>query len=415
VDAGDAAPPGAPARVPRPTPAPLFFLLLLPFGVVVGYSQVTTPYVLDKLGLLALVATAAQQTGGLPHTLKILWAPALDARGLRKTWYVGCVVLAAIAQAAAVFVDAKTSLGLYTAVLFIANAGAATSSSAADTLMAITVPKERKGAAAGWCMAGNLGGTGIGGALGLSLTEHQPKAVTAAALAAAILLCALPVFWIDEPARPPHPVVRAVVGMAKDLWRTAISREGWTGVVICLSPVGAGAAVNLFAGGMHNDYHATDRTVEIVNGLLGGLVSAAGCLAGGYLADRMNRRLAYALAGAVTALVAIAMAFGPLSTEAYTVGTLSYQFANGVAYATFVAFVLDIVGHEGAVTTKYTLFVAAANLATSYTSVLDGFGYDRARVRGLLLTDAGATIVGIAVLLGMTFVVRRRPAAAVPA
>jgi MFS transporter, PAT family, beta-lactamase induction signal transducer AmpG len=205
--------------------------------------------------------------------------------------------------------------------------------------------------------------------------------------------------------------VRAVVDMAKDLWRTAISREGWTGVVICLSPVGAGAAVNLFAGGMHNDYGASPHTVEVVNGLLGGLVSAVGCLAGGYLADRMNRRLAYALAGAVTALVAIAMAFGPLSTEAYRLGTLSYQFANGVAYATFVAFVLDIVGHEGAVTTKYTLFVAAANLATSYTSVMDAWGYDKARVRGLFLTDAGATIVGIAILLGMTVLVRRRPAA----
>jgi PAT family beta-lactamase induction signal transducer AmpG len=399
----------------RPTPAPLFFLLLLPFGVVVGYSQYTTPYLLDKLGLLALVATAAQQTGGLPHTIKIFWAPALDTRGLRKTWYVYSLVLAAIAQAATVFVDAKAALGLYTVVLFAANVGVATASSAADALMATTVPKERKGAAAGWSMAGNLGGTGVGGSLGLFLTEHTPRAVTAAVLAATILLCGLPILWIDEPARPPQPVLRAVGGLAKDLYRTAISRVGWTGLLICLSPVGAGAAANLFAGGMHNDYHASESTVEIVNGLLGGIVAAVGCLVGGYLADRMNRRLAYAMAGAMMALVAIGMAFGPLTQGAYCIGTLSYQLANSIGYSAFVAFVLELVGEEGAVTTKYTLYVAAANLAISYTAVLDGWGYDRGRVRGLFLTDAGATIAGIAVLLGMTVLVRRRPAAAVPA
>jgi MFS transporter, PAT family, beta-lactamase induction signal transducer AmpG len=407
-DAGSALEPPRPAA--RPTPAPLFFLLLLPFGVVVGYSQVTTPYVLDKLGILALVATAAQQTGGLPHTIKIFWAPALDARGLRKTWYAYCLVLAAIAQAATVLVDAKASLALYTAALFAANVGVATASSAADALMATTVPKQRKGAAAGWSMAGNLGGTGVGGALGLFLTEHATRPVTAAVLAATILLCGLPILWIDEPARAPAPVLRAVGSLAKDLYRTAISRVGWTGLVICLSPVGAGAAANLFSGGMHNDYGASEHTVEIVNGLLGGIVSAIGCLAGGYLADRMNRRLAYAMAGAMMALVAIGMAFGPRTEHAFWIGTLAYQLANGIGYAAFVAFVLEMVGHEGAVTTKYTLFVAAANLAISYTAVLDGWGYDRGRVRGLFLTDAGATIAGIAVLLGMTYLVRRRSA-----
>jgi PAT family beta-lactamase induction signal transducer AmpG len=314
-----------------------------------------------------------------------------------------------------VFVDAKAALGLYTVVLFAANVGVATASSAADALMATTVPKERKGAAAGWSMAGNLGGTGVGGSLGLFLTEHTPRAVTAAVLAATILLCGLPILWIDEPARPPQPVLRAVGGLAKDLYRTAISRVGWTGLLICLSPVGAGAAANLFAGGMHNDYHASESTVEIVNGLLGGIVAAVGCLVGGYLADRMNRRLAYAMAGAMMALVAIGMAFGPLTQGAYCIGTLSYQLANSIGYSAFVAFVLELVGEEGAVTTKYTLYVAAANLAISYTAVLDGWGYDRGRVRGLFLTDAGATIAGIAVLLGMTVLVRRRPAAAVPA
>ncbi|HVY44770.1 MAG TPA: MFS transporter, partial [Minicystis sp.] len=162
----------------RPTPAPLFFPLLLPFGIVVGYAQVTTPYALDKIGLVAVVVATAQQTGQLPHTIKIFWAPAIDARGKRKHWFVGSLLLAACALAATVRADAKASLALYTALLFAANVGAATSSAAVDALMATTVPTERKGAAAGWSMAGNLGGTGVGGALGLWLTEHQSEGLT---------------------------------------------------------------------------------------------------------------------------------------------------------------------------------------------------------------------------------------------
>ncbi|APR86544.1 AmpG permease [Minicystis rosea] len=394
----------------RPSPAPIFLPLLLPFGVVAGYSQVTTPYVLDKLGLLAVLATTAQQTGQLPHTLKILWAPALDARGLRKNWFVASVALAAFALAAAVLVDAKASLGLYTALLFLANVGAATSSAAVDALMATTVPVEHKGAAAGWSMAGNLGGCGVGGALALWLTQHTSKATTAVVLVAVLFACALPVVRIDEPRRAPRPVVQAVVTLVKDLWQTAKSRPGWTGLIICLTPVGAGAAVNLFSGGMHNAYQVSEHRVEIVTGVLGGIAGALGCLIGGWLADKMNRRLAYALSGALTGLVALYMAFGPLTPTVFTWGTLLYQFTNGIGYAAFVAFVLEMIGHEGAVTTKYTLFVAAANWAISYSAVIDGWGYDRAGVRGLFLADAAATTVGIVVLVVMVLITRPRPA-----
>jgi predicted MFS family arabinose efflux permease len=397
----------------RPTPAALFFPLLLPFGVVVGYATVTTPYALDKLGFLAAVATAAQQSGQLPHTLKILWAPALDARGRRKTWFAASLLVAAFGLAATALVDARASLALYTALLFLANVGAATSSAAVDALMATTVPLDRKGAAAGWSMAGNLGGTGVGGALGLWLTEHQSRSVTAAVLALVLLLCGLPILRIDEPARVPHPIGRAIKALATDLYRTARSRDGWTGLIICLSPVGAGAAANLFAGGMHTAYGVSEHRVEIVTGVLGGLVSAAGCLVGGKLADRMSRRLAYALSGTLTALIALAMAFGPLSPSAFTYGTLAYQFTNGIGYAAFVAFVLEMIGHEGAVTTKYTLFVAASNWAISYTAVIDGWGYDRARVKGLFLADAAATAMGLMVLAAMVFLTRKKPGAAV--
>ncbi|MSP61061.1 MAG: MFS transporter [Myxococcales bacterium] len=394
----------------RPTRAPLFLPLNLPFGIAVGYATITTPFVLDKLGFLAMIATAAQQTGQLPHTLKLLWIPAMDARFRRRSWYIASVVIAAIALAATALVDAKAHLSLYTALLFAANVGAATSSAALEGLIATTVPTEHKGAAAGWFNAGNLGGTGIGGAVALWLTQHQSPALTAGVLAVLTLVCGLPILFVDEPVRVAHPMLSAIGNLARDLYRTAVSYEGWTGLVICLSPVGTGAAANLFSGAMHNDYGVSEHRVEVVTGLLGGLVSAAGCLFGGYFADLMNRRLAYAASGAIMAVIAVAMALGPTTVGWFTYGTLAYQFTSGIAYATFSAFVLEMIGHEGAVSTKYTLFVAAANWAISYTAILDGWGYERGRVRGLFLTDAAATAVGIVVLVAMVLWTRRRPA-----
>ncbi|HYG67869.1 MAG TPA: MFS transporter, partial [Anaeromyxobacteraceae bacterium] len=205
--------------------------------------------------------------------------------------------------------------------------------------------------------------------------------------------------------------------MLKDLGRTVTSREGFTGLLICLAPVGCAALTNLFTG-MAPDYGASARVVELVNGVGGGLAGAAGSLVGGLLADRMNRRLAYACAGAATAAAALAMFAGPLTPSTYAWGTLAYGFAAGIAFATWAGMVLELVGPSAATATKYALFNASSNLAISYVTWLDG----RASTWPLpgavpaqrsLLFDAMLTAGGISFLVAMVVLLRRyRPEAA---
>ena len=95
---------------------------------------------------------------------------------------------------------------------------------------------------------------------------------------------------------------------------------------------------------------------------------------GGYLSDRMNRRLSYALAGGITALAALGMAAAPRTPLTYAIGTLSYSFANGIAFAAFAGLVLEMVSHGAAVTTKYTLYTAVSNLAESATHLARRLG-----------------------------------------
>jgi MFS family permease len=169
------------------------------------------------------------------------------------------------------------------------------------------------------------------------------------------------------------------------------------------------------------DEAVREHSVEVVNGMFGGLVAAGGCLVAGYLADRMNRRLLYALGGVGTAIAAVAMALSPATAASYDVGCLVYNFFNGICYAAFAAFVLEMIGHGPGVTTKYSLYVGASNFAISYVAALDGFGehlgervfrgHAWAKSMGVLGMDALTTFVGLGVLAAMVVYLRRRPLA----
>jgi predicted MFS family arabinose efflux permease len=310
-------------------------------------------------------------------------------------------------------------------LLVIAQAAAATSSAAVDSLMAITLPNDKKGAAAGWSMAGNLGATFGGGAFIIWISRHvESAAVRALVLASVLVVSGLPALWLHERPEERRPAGAAFVALVKDVWRTFRSREGWTGLVICLAPVGTGGVTKLFgklAGEYIPEAAAREHAVELVNGVMGGIAAAAGSLLGGYLADRMNRRLLYVVGGLLCGAAAIAMGLAPANATTYAAGCLAYQFFAGVCFAAFAAFVLEMVGQGPGVTTKYMLFVGASNVAIGMVATLDGFGESwGARVfhgapfaarLGVLGTDALATCAGVVVITAMVLYLRRRPAA----
>jgi MFS family permease len=405
----------------RPTPPLVFAFTILPFGAAVGYVSIAAPFWLEAQGVSLAAIGTVSGIANSPHAFKFLWAPLVDLGGHRKRWYVATTVLTALALAVlAFFPDPGHHLVAYTALAAVAQVAGTTSAAAADGLMALTTRDQDKGKAGGFRMAGNVGFTGVLGALALTVARLSGSVpVAGLVLAGVTLLALLPVLRIHEVAA----VAAAGRGWLRDagarlgevlvdVWRTLASRHGWTGLVICAVPVGAGALTNLFTA-MAGEYGAGEDLVAVVNGLGGGLVGALGALVGGALADRMNRRLAYALAGALTAGTALAMLAAPLTPTTYTWGVLAYSFANGVAFATLAAFILELCGQGAGAATKYTAYIAVANLASSYVTTLDGWGSQLPGlgVRGTILADIALTVAGIAVLLAMVAVTGRRPAA----
>jgi hypothetical protein len=254
---------------------------------------------------------------------------------------------------------------------------------------------------------------------------------------------------MHETAPEKHPFGTLLRVLVKDIWTTLKSREGWTGLVICFAPVGTGAATNLFSA-LASDYlfapegsaEAASQSfgtaalacfgagpvaqralcVEVVGGVLAGVVGALGCLLGGYLSNRMRPRPAYILGGVLTALSALLMAKMSAEPASFTWGMLLYSFVNGVSFAAFAAMVLDIVGQSAGVTTKYALYVGVSNQAISYATWLDAQGSDWGRAHfadpakgarwGLLGVDAIVTFAGILLLGAVMYATKRVPAKA---
>jgi MFS transporter, PAT family, beta-lactamase induction signal transducer AmpG len=415
--------PGHPAA-PRATPPAVFAFTILPFGAAVGFVSIAAPYWLEAQGVSLAAIGTVSGIANSPHAFKFLWAPLVDLGGHRKRWYVATTALTAATLAGlAFFPEPGRHLAAYTALAALCQVAATTSATAADGLMASTTRAEDRGRAAGFRMAGNVGFTGVLGAVALWVASASGSvALAGAVLAAVTLLAILPALPIAELRAPVtealhwlHDLRVKLGAVLRDVWGTLTSREGLTGLVICAVPVGAGALTNLFSA-MASGYHASGDLVALVNGLGGGLLGALGALVGGRLADRMNRRLAYALAGGLTTLTALGLLVAPMTPASYAAGALAYSFANGIAFATLAAFILEMCGHGAGAATKYTAFIAVANLASSYVTALDGWGSELPGlgVRGAIVVDIVLTVAGIAVLLAMVSLNRRRVAAPAP-
>ena len=356
---------------------------------------------------------SAEAAGGVvaaafgPHAIKFLWAPVVDTTLTKKAWYLIALamVIAGTVASTALPISPDT-LPLITTIVVVSQVGLTLLGMAVESFMAYCVPVSEKGAAAGWYQAGSLAGNGCGGGIALWLSERLPQGwMVGAVLGAIMLLSAIPLRSLEEPGRTGASLVAAVKHLGSDLKGIAFSRAGILGVLVCLAPVGAGAAAYYF-GPIADGWHTSLDTVALVTGVLTGVVSAFGAVGGGWLADRLNRKLAYCVAGGLTALTGIVMAAAPHTETAYVIFALLYATFQGAAMAAFSAFVLETIG-LGAAATKYNILASIANFAIKYMIRLDGAFHTRYGANGLLYGDGIATFASIVVLLGVVAVLGR--------
>ena len=184
----------------------LFMVLIIPFGVVAGYVSVSIAFQLRAVGVSVAQVAAIVALELLPHTWKFLWAPIPDTTLNQKTWY----LIAGIGTAAGIALMSllpATRAGLTTLsiVVFVTSTFVSFLGMAVESLMAHCTPEDLKGRAGGWFQAGNLGGAGVGGGLGLWLTQHLAAPWMSGAIVGALCLaCCLALPGLPTPAREAH-------------------------------------------------------------------------------------------------------------------------------------------------------------------------------------------------------------------
>jgi len=389
--------------LPKPFPAsphPFIYLLLcVPFGASNGYLVVTLGFLLHQAGVSVGAIAALVAIAFIPQTWKFVWAPIVDTTLTSKTWYLlSAVVNGGTLVAVGLFHAGPSTLPVITGLIFLNSLSTTFQAMAAENLMAHSTNEAEKGRAGGWYQAGNLGGQGIGGGAALWIAQHTTVGwLPGGFMAALFAACCIALLFVAEPpADHRHEsYARSLWNVAIDIWNTVKMRSGYLALLICFMPIGSGAASNLWSS-VAGDWHADADTVALVNGVLGGMVAAVGCVAGGYLCDRMDRKFAYALFGVALSVGTLAMAAMSRTVPMFVFFTLLYSFIQGFNYASFTAVVLEAIG-KGAAATKYNIFAALSNFPIQYVGLLDGWAYERWHTNGFLAMDAVTGLVGVAV------------------
>ncbi len=401
----------------RPSAHPLVFLpLYLPFGVSIGYLSVTLEYELTHAGVSTLAFSGLVALAILPQTIKVLWAPVVDTTLSAKTWYLLAVAIAAPSLALTGLIPlGPASMPIISVLTLFLSVAISFIGIACDRLMALATAPSQRGQAGGWSQAGNVGGVGVGGGVGLWLAVHTHMFwIASCAVGGVVAASALALLFTPEPPpAAPRPGLRAAfLGVLADCWATGRSRGGALTLLLFLLPIGTSASSNLFAA-VAREWRASAGVLANL-AWIGGTTTAGGAVLGGWLCDRLDRRVAYGLFGLIQALVATAMALSPRTPLAFVACDLCYAATIGLTYAAFAAVTLDAIG-AGAAATKYNLFACASNIPIAYMGVVDGSADTHWNAGVMLGVEAGAAAIGAVVFAAVALGTRAPTARAAPA
>jgi MFS family permease len=376
-----------PGAVPTIRYPAIFAPLFAPFGISAGYVTVTLAFLLREAGLPVALVAAVTALSVLPQTPKMLWAPLVDTIGSPKLWYgLGAGICGACMLAMSVLPMTRAELPVFSALIIISSVASTFVSMSSEIFMANYLVEGQRGRASGWSQVGNLGGSGIGGGVGLLIAEHvDAQWVSGAVLAVVCLAC-----WAGVLLMPSHRrevraresegwgqgVVHYLAGLWQvvvDVWKVVSSRLGFLALVIMLLPIASGG---LPFSAVAGEWDAGANLVAAVNGLAGGVAAAIGALVGGYVYDRMDNKLAYCLFGILVGLVAVGMGYAPRTPMMFAVFVLGYQFMLGGGYAGYVAIILEAIGKKSAAT-NFNVMAAIANVPIWAMTTFDGWVHDK--------------------------------------
>lgn len=392
-------------------PHPIVWLILyIPFGALGGFVTVALTFLATQHGLSISEGALIIGSQLLINWLKWLWAPIVDITLSPKRWYVISTAFSALGVLAMSATPlGKEMLGLLLIIIALANLINSVVGMAVEAMIASLTPADQIGRVSAWFQAGNLGGTGLGGALGLFLIQHLPQPwMSGAIMGSLFMACCLALLPVPQVnARVSHSnSTQAVKAVVLNLWGIVKAREGFLTAFLCMLPVASGAAQGVLTqSAVAAHWGAGAEQVELVQGLLVGVITVFGCFLGGWFCDHMRPRTAYAAFGIALAAIAVAMAYSPATIRMYIVWNMIYAFGVGLSYAAFTAMVLSVIG-RGAAATGYNVFASLSNFPLWWLGLLLGWVADHRGPSVMLVAEAVLGILGVFVFMAINRLIK---------
>ena len=389
-----------------------FSLLYVSEGIPLGLTLTTMGTYLRQQGVGVAEIGAFTAALYAPWGFKWAWAPLIDLIrpqrfGPHRTWIVFSQTMMIVTLAVLLSFDYVANIGLLIFFVLVHNVFAATQDVAIDALAVRVLKPEELGTANGFMFAAAFFGQAIGG--GAALWVSGFFGFEAAFILTLVVLALLLVFVsarLREPpddseplfdtagARPaPSEIVRLFVERTSSFFKEVFvgffrsGRGPLLGVFLALLPKGA-IALGLTVGiTMRVDLGMTESRIALLS-IVTNMGGAIGCIAGGWISDRIGHRKALGIWFALTMLpnFYLASQFGGSGVAGVTVGAFSVAavlaaMTNGLQYGTGNAVFMSLTNKTVAAT-QFTGYMALSNLANSYSSLWQGaaasqWGYAR--------------------------------------
>lgn len=405
-----------------------FFLLYATEGIPLGFTATAIATQMRRQGLGPAAIGAFVGSLYLPWALKWIAGPFVDTFssdrfGRRKLWILMMQIGMMATLAAAMPVNFVGQFALFTAVIFVHNAFAATQDVAIDALAVNVLPEHERGVANGFMFAGASIGQAIGGSGVLFLTAIMSFNATylfvIGSILAVTVFVVLPLVEPKGPPRaPPERSALATVGrdlarFVREAWRAFTgSRGAFVGVFASLLPFGAYALSLALQSNLAVELGLTDNEVAQLN-LWSTVIFAFACVAGGWLSDRYGRRRTLALFVFLTIVPTLWLAWTmqdahwimpvevnqpnrpqPSTTLIYTfwLTVIAFNVFQGLYYGVRAALFMDVTT-KAVAATQFTAYMAMSNLVISYTSWWQGLSIVSWGYPATLVVDSAVGLI----------------------
>jgi hypothetical protein len=401
------------ATPPRESSVPerpwIFGFLIAPSAVVAnGVIQGgVLAFLLSQQGIGSKVQSHFISLLALPTMLYFLWSPITDFFVKRRTWLLVASPLSAACMALGFHQKDLTSRNALLLILLSACLCQLVVSSCGGMMGALHSERSKR-VAGSFYQAGSMGLGALSVSILIYLSPRVSRDVLGLAAAALIGLPSLLAL-----AAPQQDEIRSdsfahtMHGVWLEFKATFFRWEAIPYTLCMLFPIATGAVIGLIPG-VAKSYGVSGDSVAWVNGLLGGLLTAAGSLAGTWIPARISAPVIYLGVGIVNAATLAVLWLGPLTPATYYLGVMLYLFTVGTAYGLFTAVVLEFLGASGkSGCGRYSIINSMGNIPVLYMIAVDGWGADRWGARALSGTECVVGGLGAALLLSY-FLLRRK-------